>query len=256
MALPLVADFARDRFNDMIVRRVVPFSADPRGTLILNCFPKDPRPGVSPAGLLYRRPVGLGTVYTIATLPDREFTNLEFHPLFLPLLVRMAQRPPARSEAQNIELGRPITLIGRQFEAFPSITLADPQNDMTVVKAIRSPTGVEFPFGPATVPGLYTWMKPAANDAMAMTNVQLPAGESELVYTPASLTTDPGEQVTISRSVKELQASFAHRGEPKPQWALPIALVLVLLCMEAAMASIARMWKPGVGKAVVAGVAH
>ena len=135
---PLVSGFARDKFDDMIVRRVVPFSADPQGTLLLNCYPKDPRPGMRASGLLYRRSVGVGTVYTIATLPDRQYTNIEFHPLFLPLLVRMAQRPLSCSSAQNVEIGQPLTLIGRQFENFPSMTLEGPQNDTTIVKAQRS----------------------------------------------------------------------------------------------------------------------
>jgi hypothetical protein len=177
---PLLAGFARDKFNDIIVRRVVPFSADPQGTLLLNCFPKDPRPGLRASGLLYRRPVGAGMVYTIATLPDRQYTNLEFHPLFLPLLVRMSQRPASRSAAQNIEIGQPIVLSGREFDHLPSLTLQGPQGDTTIVKAGRTGGGVQFPFGVAKSPGLCTWLKPGSNDAAAITNVQLPASESEL----------------------------------------------------------------------------
>ncbi len=41
-------------------------------------------------GLLFRKPVGQGQVYTIATLPDSRFTNLATHPIFLPMLVRLA----------------------------------------------------------------------------------------------------------------------------------------------------------------------
>ena len=50
---------------------------------------------------------------------------------------------------------------------------------------------MQFPFGIATSPGLYTWLVPGSNDAAAIANVQLPAGESELFYTPAALTTEP-----------------------------------------------------------------
>ncbi|HET6246835.1 MAG TPA: BatA and WFA domain-containing protein [Tepidisphaeraceae bacterium] len=241
---PLLSGFARDKFDDIVVRRVVPFSADPQGTLLLNCFPKDPRPGMEAAGLLYRRAVAAGTVYTIATLPDRQYTNLEFHPLFLPLLVRMSQRSLARSAAQNVEIGQPITLIGRQFDNQPSMTMQGPQNDMTVVKAQRINGVVQFPFGVATAPGLYTWLQPGSNEPAAMTHVQLPATESELFYTPAALTTAPGDDVMVARSVAELKARSAKLSEAEPMWQMSIALVLLLLCAEALMGSLSRLWKP------------
>jgi hypothetical protein len=250
---PLIAGFQPDALKDVFVRRLIPFSSDPQGTTILSAQPKDAPAGARPAGLLYRRAVGPGTVYTLATLPEKEFTNLQFHPLFLPMLVRMAQRPPARSEARNIEIGQPVVLSGPQFDSFSSLTLAGPHNELTVIKPTRTLTGIEFSFGPAIAPGLYTWFKPQSGEALAMTNVQLPAGESELVYTSAAATTETGEQLLIARSVAELQSTLAHRGEPRPQWALPIALVLVLLCMEAAMASIARTGKQGIARAVPSG---
>ena len=251
---PLLGGFARDKFNDMVVRRVVPFSADPQGTLLLNCYPSDPRPGMRPAGLLYRRSVGAGTVYTIATLPDRQYTNLEFHPLFLPLMVRMSQRPLSRSAAQNVEIGQPITLVGRQFDNLPSMTLQGPQNDTTVVKPVRANGMTSFPFGIAKSPGLYTWLQPGSNEPAAITNVQLPADESELSYTPAALTTEPGDDVMVARSVNELKARVSHLAEPEPMWALPIAIVLLLLCAEALMASLSRLWKPVSLRAFVPGL--
>ena len=243
---PLLTGFADDRFqiHNIVVRRLVPFSADPQATLLLNCFPKEPRPGVRPAGLLYRRAVGAGTVYTIATLPDRKDTNLELHPLFLPLLVRMAQRPVARNEAQNIEIGQRLQLAGRQFDAFDTLTLQGPQGDTTVVKADRTGGISTFLFGPANAPGLYTWTKPASPEPIAITNVQLPAGESDLFYTPAVGTIEPGDSVMVARSVAELHSKVANLGEPEPKWTLPIAIVLLMLCLEALMSSLSRIWKP------------
>ncbi|MDB5301187.1 MAG: hypothetical protein JWO87_2850, partial [Phycisphaerales bacterium] len=243
---PLLAGFADDRFqiHNIVVRRLVPFSSDPAVPLLLNTFPKEPRPGVRPHGLLYRRSVGAGTAYTFATLPDRQFTNLPLHPLFLPLLVRMAQRPPTRGDAQNIEIGQPLTLTGRQFEGVASLTLRGPQGDLTVVKSAREAGVPTFLFGPADAPGLYTWLKPGTDEPLAVTNVQLPAAESELFFSPAQSLIPAADNVIVARSVAELHAKVASLGEPEPHWTLPIALVLLLLCVEALMASLSKLWKP------------
>ncbi len=236
--------FAPERFHEIIVRRLIPFSTDPQATPLLTCFPQDPRPGLRPAGLLYRKPLGSGTIYTVATLPESQFTNFALHPLFLPLMVRMAQRPPQRGDARNIELGQPITLAGRQYDALASVTIQGPRNDTTIVKPDRAGGIIQFPFGPAAAPGLYTWLKPASNEAMAITNVQLPASESELFYTPAQSLADPADNVMIARSVNELASKVISLAEPRPQWGLPIAIVLLMLCLEALMASLTRLWKP------------
>lgn len=243
---PLVGAFADNRFqiHNIVIRRLIPFSADPQGTLLLNCFPQDPRPGLHPQGLLYRRSVGTGTVYTWATLPDRQYGNLNLHPLFLPLLVRMAQRPASRSDAQNIELGQPLVLSGRQFASVDSMMLQGPQGEMTLVKADRASGAPQFSAGPANAPGLYTWMSLGSNDPAAIANVQLPAAESELFYTPAASVIAPGEDVLVARSVAELHAKVANLGQPQPKWTLPIAIVLLILCAEALMASLSRLWQP------------
>ncbi|MDB5331163.1 MAG: hypothetical protein JWP03_2314 [Phycisphaerales bacterium] len=243
---PLLAGFADDRFqiHSIVVRRLVPFIGDPAATLLLNSFPQDPKPGVRPHGLLYRRAVGAGTVFTFATLPDRQFTNLPLHPLFLPLLVRMAQRPPARGDAQNIELGQPLVLSGRQFEGLSALTVQGPQGDLTAVNAVRENGSPSFAAGPAQTPGLYTWLKPSGSEPLAITNVQLPAAESELFFSPAQTLIPPADNVIVARSVAELQSHVASLGEPEPHWTLPIAIVLLLLCLEALMASMSKLWRP------------
>ena len=243
---PLLAGLGQDPWHGIIVRRLVPFASEPIGTTLLKCFPLDPRPGLRPQGLLYRRSVDNGVVYTIATLPDHQlnYTNFDLYPPFLPLLVRMAQRPAARGDAQNIELGEPVTLAGKQYEALDSVTIQGPQNDTTVVRADHAGAAVQFPFGPAASPGLYTWLKPGANEPLAMTNVQLPASESELYYTPAATLTDPADNVMIARSVTELTSKVKSLSEPEPQWAGPIAIVLLLLCVEALMGSLTNIGKP------------
>lgn len=241
---PLVAGFADERFqiHNIVVRRMVPFSADPKGTLLLTCFPSEPRPGLHAEGLLYRRAVGTGLAYVFSTLPDRQFTNLNLHPLFLPLLVRMAQRPPSRSDVQNIEMGEPLALSGRQYYGYDNLVLQAPQGETTVVKSETAGGVTRFAFGLAAAPGLYQWLGPGSNDPVALTNVQLPAAESELVYLRPDKLVESSDNVMIARSVAELQAKVANLGQPEPQWSLPIAIVLLLLCVEALMSSLSRMW--------------
>ena len=248
---PLLNGLDPKGFGDISVDSLVPFSTDPQAVMLLKCFPREPRPGYGPAGLLYRKPVGLGTVYTIATLPYPQYTNLATHPMFLPLIVGMSQRPLSRSDAQNVELGQPLTLSGSQYEPLDSMTLQGPQNDTTVVKGQRIGGAKQFVLGPAPSPGLYSWLKPGSNDPIAITNVQLPAGESELSYAEAALVTEKGDNVIVARSVEELQARVSRIGEPEPKWTIPIAIVLLMLCAEALMASLSRLWKPIRLKALV-----
>ncbi|HWE04640.1 MAG TPA: BatA domain-containing protein [Tepidisphaeraceae bacterium] len=252
---PLLAGFADERFqiHSMVVRRIVPFSGDPQATLLLNCFPRDPGPGLHSQGLLYRKPVGAGQVYTVATLPGGDYSNIATHPLFLPLMVRMCQRSAGRGDAQNIELGQSLTLIGRQFEAFDSMTLQGPAGDTTIVKASHAGGVTQFPFGAANAPGLYSWLKPGGAEPMAITNVQLPSNESELFYSPPPSLVEPGDNVMIARSVAELHTKVANLGEPEPKWTMPIAIVLLMLCVEALMASLSRIWKPISLRGVLAG---
>lgn len=47
----------------------------------------------------------------------------------------------------------------------------------------------------------------------------------------------------IARSVAELKSKVSSLSEPEPKWAMPIAIVLLLLCAEALMGSLSRLWK-------------
>ena len=125
------------------VLRFVPFgTTQEKAMQLLTAFPADPRPGTRPHGFLYRRLSGQGTVYTFATLPDSQYTNFPTHPLFLPLLVRMALRPPNQSDAGNIEIGQPIVLAGKAIEGVGGeLRIADPQGAESAVSVSKLPDG-------------------------------------------------------------------------------------------------------------------
>jgi hypothetical protein len=92
-------------------------------------------------------------------------------------------------------------------------------------------------------PGLYTWHKPGDDAIVAVSNVQLPAVESDLDYREANTVVTPGPTVMVARSLQELESHMAAMSEPEPQWSPFIALVLLLICFEALMGSLSKVWK-------------
>ena len=244
---PLLSGLADKAFGleTISVLRVVPF-ATTQGpvTPLLIAYPADPRPGLHPHGLLYRRLTGAGTVYTFATLPDSQYTNLPTHPLFLPLLVRMALPTPARIDADNVELGQPIALAGKTVDAISELRLTDPLGAQSAVGAQKTPDGrTQFVFSDASVPGLYRWHLPSSDAPIGLSNVQLPASESDLVFASPEDVIQPGDNVVAVHSVEELQSHVGTLNQPQPHWSPIVAALLILLCVEAFMASTNRLWK-------------
>jgi hypothetical protein len=93
----------------------------------------------------------------------------------------------------------------------------------------------EFIFPRADVPGLYTWQRTEDGGAVAMMNVQLPAGESDLNYrAPGSVAP---EGAIVATSMTGFESDMEKRSRPLPRWSLPIAVVLMLLCFESLMGS-------------------
>ena len=72
---------------------------------------------------------------------------------------------------------------------------------------------------------------------IAIANVNYPSTESDLIYRPAPTIVAPGPNTLIVHSFADLQATMAKLNEPAPRWTLPLALVLVLLALEALLAS-------------------
>jgi Aerotolerance regulator N-terminal len=253
---PLLEGLTDERFqlNAITVRKLVPMSAEGTATAVLNAVPADPTTGSRTQGLLYRKPVGSGVCFTIATAPDLRDTNFATHPTFLPLLVRMALPNPGQSSAQNVELGQAISLNGSTYPAENELQIEGPQHEQYRVKAIDMPTGRQFIFDQANEPGIYTWRKVNDTQTLALTNVQLPASEAELAYRPAASVAAPGDSTIVATSISELAGKVNKLNEGEPQWSTPIAIVMFLLCLEALMGSASKLWKPAALRAFLPGM--
>jgi hypothetical protein len=249
---PLLSGLTDKRFglDNISVLRLVPFvTATSSATTLLTAFPADPRPGTHPHGFLYRRQAGAGLVYTFATLPDPQYTNLPTHPLFLPLLVRMALPAPEKFDAANIELGEPIVLTGKIITGLHELRITDPQGAENAVNLSTLKDGTTaFVFPSADVPGLYRWHKPGDEVPVAFTNVQLPAAESELTYARSEDVMPASDNIVTAHSVQELQTHVAASNEPEPRWGPLVAALLILLCIEAFLASTSKLWKAPIAR--------
>jgi hypothetical protein len=196
-----------------------------------------------PQGLLFRKPLGKGLVYTIATLPDPLDSNLATNPDFLPLLVRMCLPSAAGSNGSNIELGQPV-IFDAPSNAGASLALETPSGGSYVIPGVDIDGGRRFTFSKATEPGFYIWRGQKSADALAVVNVQLPASESELVFRPADTVMPHSDNVVIARSMVDLRSKMKQLTEPEPRWSGAVALVLILICLEALMGSTSGLWKP------------
>jgi hypothetical protein len=223
------------------VRRLVPFTNDRAVTTLLGV--ESETDTTHPQGLLFRKPLGKGLVYTMATLPDSLDSNLATNPAFLPLLVRMCLPPAAGSDGQNVELGQPL-VYDAPASADRSLNLETPSGGSYSIAGVDTDGGRRFTFSQATEPGFYIWRGQKSTDPLAAVNVQLPASESELVYRPADSVMPHSENVVIARSMAELRSKMTQLTEPEPKWSWAVALVLILICLEALMGSTTGLWKP------------
>jgi hypothetical protein len=242
---PLLEGLTDERFqlNQITVHDLVSMNSTRPASAVLGAVAVDP--GAHARGLLYRKPVGSGVCFTISTAPESRFTNLATHPLFLPMLVRMALPTADRASAKNTELGAPLALdaaaagVGAESE----MQVEGPQHQQYRVKLASDQNGKRFVFDQANEPGVYTWRRAGGGAVVAVDNVQLPAGESDLTYRPAQ-TLASGPNAVVATSITELSSKIAALSEPEPQWSTPIAIVLLLLCFEALMGSAQRLRKP------------
>lgn len=233
------------RLNLLHVRRFVPFAppTDPAVATVLHLSPAGGDSRVVSFGLLYRRTVGNGTVFTLATLPDGRYISPPAHPVLLPLLVSMALRPPAQRDAQNVEIGQSLALVGHRYAGIAELEVETPSRDRYRVKPTSDGDGPRFVFDRTYQPGLYYWRKPGEPTVLAVGNVQLPAAESDLVYKPADSIVQAGPNCLVVRSFQELQSSMRKLNEPEPRWTPVIAIVLLLMCAEALLGSLSDLWR-------------
>jgi Aerotolerance regulator N-terminal len=242
------------QINAIIFRQMVPLAGLGNSTTILNAVPVDPTPGSRTQGLLFRKVVGRGICFTCATLPDSQYTNLATHPTFLPLLVRMALKTPEEGAGQNVELGQPLVMDGAKYPRDQALQIEGPQHELFRVPAIQTGDARQFIFDQANEPGLYQWKSTNGNTPIAMVNVQLPASESDLNYRPADTVAPPGNNTIIATSVADLSTKVASLTAPQPQWSMPLAIVMFLLCLEALMGSWSKSWKPAGLRAFLPGM--
>jgi hypothetical protein len=246
--------------NAIVVRQLVPLAASGNSSTILNAIPADPTPGSRTQGLLYRKPVGRGMCFTCATLPESEYTNLAAHPMFLPLMVKMAIEDAGnQGTGQNVELGQPLVLDGSQLPGTVNeLYIQDPQGGLHDVPAQAFTDGSrQFRFTEADDPGLYHWQKKLGNDryeTVGIANVRLPAAESDLKYQPAEKVAAPGPNTVIATSIEQLKTKVASLTAPQPQWSLPLAIVMFLLCLEALMGSWSKLWQPATFRGFFPGI--
>ncbi len=219
------------------VRHMVGFTSDQTSTALIGAVADVA--GSKPQGILFRKPVGAGIVYTLGTLPDSMDSNLATSPAFLPLMVRMCLPSPGESVASNVELGQPLSINARTGGP-TSLTLDTPGGGSYVVDAVKG----KFTFDRAVDPGQYIWREAKKSTPIAVTEVQLPASESELIPRSADSVVPKTNNVVVARSLSELRGKMSQLTEPEPRWSGAVAMVLLLLCAEAMMASTTGMWKP------------
>jgi hypothetical protein len=240
---PLLSGLTDDQgiFPPAHIRRLLGFTPDHSTASILGV--SNETDTAAPQGLLFRKPLGKGLVYTIATLPDALDSNLATNPAFLPLLVRMCLPAATNSAGSNIELGQPVTA-AVPLSADRSLDLETPAGGSYAITGIDTRDVRRFTFSRATDPGLYIWRSPKSTDPLAVVNVQLPASESELTFRPADTVMPHSDNVVIARSMADLRSKMTHFTEPEPRWSGAVALVLILICLEALMGSTSGLWKP------------
>jgi hypothetical protein len=243
---PVLRGLEDKRFNiDAVsVLRLVPLAETDAITPLINAFPVNPGPGVHPHGLLYRKSLAGGTVFTFTTLPDQQFTNLAAHPLFLPLLVHMSLPGVTPADAANVDIGQPLTLSGTAVEGVAQLRLVDPQGGVNAVFPTKAADGAgSFIFPATTLPGIYRWQKVNESQPLALANVQLPASESDSHYAAPDDVATGGDNVISVHSLDDLNSRFAGTGQPQPRWTPAVAALLMLLCVEAFLGSGTTPWK-------------
>src|SRR5690606_22876095 len=99
-------------------------------------------------------------------------------------------------------------------------------------------------FPHTTEPGLYTWRQADRPDVIGVAQVHLPSAEADLTYRAPDSVLPPAENVLVASSLPELRSRITEISEPSPRWSWAIALVLFLMCLEALMASVSRLWNP------------
>jgi Aerotolerance regulator N-terminal len=246
---------ARSAEGRLVITRLVRFvGGDGHVTPIINAAPNDPESGTI-TGLLWRRTFEQNPqaeVYTWATSPDRSCGNLRVWDLFPPALVNAALRPSVGGESDttmNTEIGEPLVLRAADIPASAGgaevdIVLPD-QRQVKVVPSAEKVSDTLYEFADTSQPGLYAWRWHRDDDTggqIGWANVQLPASEARLEYRSIAEIAPPSLNVLTGNSLADLRSEMAKLEQPEPEWSVPIAIVLLLLCVEALLGSLPKGW--------------
>ncbi len=132
------------------------------------------------------------------------------------------------------------------------ITVESPAHATFEVRPARDGDSGRFIFDKTDSPGLYTWR--SAGAVIGYSNVQPPSSESELLYRAADSVFAPADNVIAARSLDEMRQKMAKFAEPEPKWSVPMALVLILLCVEALLGSLSGIRAKGPGRSSLGAV--
>jgi aerotolerance regulator-like protein len=189
--------------------------------------------------LLARKNIGTGQLYFWSTLPIPLDGNLPTSEIFLPILVNSSLRNSFQSDALNVEAGHRLILTGH-FGSGP-LDLYPPRATPYRVTQTDDAQGRRWISEPANDPGIYLWKR--AGEIVAYSNVQYPAAEADLDYRSPIQLGQPSPDFLIAHSTPELQARIADLSRPQPRWSGPIALVLLLLCVEMLLGGLSKTRK-------------
>jgi len=207
---------------------------------ILAAAADEANPSSKLRGLLMRRPIGAGQAYIWSTLPTPLYGNLATYELFLPMLVNSSLPAAGQMQALNVELGQRLALAASESPGDAAVDLAGPHGPAYRVKLSDDGGGRRFVSEPTSETGVYAWKR--GQQTIAYSNAEYPAAEADLRYRLAAEIAPAGPNVMVARSVPQLQTQLQEAGGPQPRWPLPLAIVLLLLCLEALVSNWQR-WR-------------
>jgi hypothetical protein len=231
---PLLADIGTDQSasGNLRIDRLVPTQiSDPSVQTLLQA---------GPWPLLARRTIGSGQVYLWTTLPSPLYGNLPTSELFLPILVNSALATSSPDQSLNQEIGRPLIFTNQSISG--SLDLYPPKGAPYRIAETDDAQGHRWIFNSTSEPGIYTWKQ--GDQIVAYSNVQLPAAEADLQYRLPTEISPAGPDFLIATSAPQLQTEITDLARPQPRWSAPIALVLLLLCIEMMLGSVTKSRRP------------
>jgi hypothetical protein len=244
-----------------VIHRFVPLaqSTDPAVTTLLYLAPRFGDARSAQFGFWFRRSVGAGAVFTIASLPESRYMSPRVPWTYPMQLVKSCMRPPNRGDAQNVEIGTSISLsLNAHHVTNPAgIRLVTPKDEAYEFSPEREGgrftlddrTGT-LSFAGTFDPGIYRWYLPGQTEPVAVANVQCPAADSEMMYREAESVLAPGPRSVIVRRegsepyLDRLKEEMKKVSDPVHIWTWFIAVVLVLVCLEALLSSMSNLWRP------------